>query len=747
VLALAGFRNVTSFALALVLAGCGGSAEPVKSAAGVDLAHAAWFDVARSADERATLVEREMTLDEMLEFVDGRSAVPPAGIDNDDHHEALGSAGFVHGVARLGIPSLQETDGGIGVTDPIVPATNEPVRGPAGYAVSLPSGLATAATWNPDVAYAGGAMIGREARDEGFNVVLAGGVNLARDPRNGRTFEYAGEDPLLAGTMVGWQIRGIQDQHVISTVKHFAFNDQETNRHTINVEISEGAARESDLLAFETAIEIGRPGAVMCAYNQVRSSYACGNEQLLNRTLKADWQYPGWVMSDWGAVHSSLDASAGLDQESADAYDSKRYFRAGLKAAVADGRVPRARLEEMVHRILRSMFAVGLFDHKPVIRPISADADARVAEADEEQAVVLLQNRGALLPLARSIRSLAVIGEHADVGVLSGGGSSEVWPVGGPAALSASRTFPGPTLWNPSSPLRAIRAEATGARITFAGGDDPARAAADAARADAAVVFVNQWTSEQIDAPNLSLPGDQDALVAQVAAANPHTVVVLETGGPVTMPWLAKAPAVLEAWYPGSGGGPAIARLLFGDASPSGRLPITFPRGVEQLPRSELNIASVDYAREGADVGYKWFSARGLQPLFPLGYGLTYAQFRYANLRVARSGRGLQATFSVTNTGLRTAMDVAQVYLRLPPASGADAARLAGWKKLRLVPGQTQTVVVTVDPRIEATFDERAHAWRIAAGKYQVSVGANARETTLSAPIVLESQRIAAEHV
>jgi beta-glucosidase len=700
-----------------------------------------WGNRALSPDARATLVEARMTVDEMLQMVDGKWAVPHTGA-LELPPGALGSAGFIPGVARLGIPNLQESDAGMGVADPVVSANRTTVRGSAGYATTLPSGLATAATWNPDIAYAGGAMIGREAWDQGFNVLLAGGVNLAREPRNGRTFEYAGEDPLLAGTIAGWTIRGIEDQHVIATTKHFALNDQETDRQVLSADIAPGAARESDLLAFETAIGIGSPGAVMCAYNRVNSISACANDYLLNQTLKRDWHFAGWVMSDWGAVHASADASSGLDQESGDYFDQLPYFAAPLREAILDGRVSRERLADMVHRILRSMFAAGLFDNAQATRPLDADADAAVAEADEEQAAVLLKNGADVLPLSHGIASIAVIGEHADVGVLSGGGSAQVWPLGGPAIPPNDYNFPNPVIWDPSSPLRAIAAR-TRARVVFESGADPAAAAAAAAAATVAIIFVNQWMAESIDEKDLSLPNDQDALIERVAAANPRTIVVLETGGPVVMPWLADVRAVLEAWYPGARGGPAIARLLFGDVSPSGRLPLTFPASVAQLPRPTISPGRVDYDVEGSDVGYKWFEARRLQPLFPFGFGLTYARFAYSHLRVEQVDGRLTAHFDVTNVGERAAPEVAQLYLRLPTGSGADAPRLVGWQKLTLAPGQTRTVDVTVDQKLEATFEATADDWRIAAGRYRLSAGPNVRDSVLSAWATQAARRIA----
>ena len=627
-----------------------------------------WMNSSLSADQRATLLERQMSVRQLLQLVHGSYAVPAnfMGRANAVPDGALGSAGFVPGIASLGVPALQETDAGTGVADPVNGVTGQPVRGAAGYSTELPSGLATAATWNRDVARSSGAMIGREAHRQGFNVLLAGGVNLAREPRNGRTFEYAGEDPLLAGTMVGEEVRGIQSQHVVSTIKHYALNDQETGRSSASSTIDWAAARQSDLLAFELALDIGQPGSVMCSYNRVNGVHACGNDVLLNRTLKDDWGFKGWVMSDWGAAHAVTDAEAGLDQESGSLFDAANggpFFGATLQAALHDGVVDPSRLRDMVHRILRSEFADGLFDHPATsIVPIDPAADAALAQGDEQQGIVLLKNADAILPLSKAIGSVAVIGSNAARGVLEGGGSSEVWPVGGPAQpIDPQTRFPGPILWNPSAPLAAMRAEAPGATVSYDTGADTTKAAAAAAKADVAIVFVNQWLGESIDAANLSLPIDpetranQDALVEAVAKANPNTVVVIESGGPVLMPWLGQVRGVLEAWYPGSGGGPAIAGTLFGDVGPSGRLPITFPASESQLPRPVLDVGSgpdffVNYDIEGAAVGYKWFRKNHRRPLFPFGYGLSYTRFSFSNLHVA-SAATPGVSFDVVNTG------------------------------------------------------------------------------------------------
>ena len=379
-----------------------------------------WLDASLDPDARAELALQAMTPDEKFTLVYGYYAAPRGSRQYVPPPAARpASAGYVPGIARLGIPPQWQTDAGIGV------ATQRGTN-TLRERTSLPSGLATAATWDPELAFRGGAMIGAEARASGFNVMLAGGVNLIRDPRNGRNFEYGGEDPLLAGTIVGAQVRGIESNHIVSTVKHYALNDQETGRNILNAEIDDAAARESDLLAFQIAIEQGQPGAVMCSYNRVHGIYACENRWLLSQVLKGDWHYPGYVMSDWGGVHSTIEAAnAGLDQESAaSVFDKAPFFDTPLVEATTSGEVAPARLDDMARRILRSLFALGLVDHPVTQGPIDFEADARISQADAEEAIVLLQNRGALLPLSSRFKRVALIGAHADVGVISGGGST-----------------------------------------------------------------------------------------------------------------------------------------------------------------------------------------------------------------------------------------------------------------------------------------------------------------------------------
>lgn len=741
-------QTFQGLALALMI-GASATALNVQAQTSAPMAASAvqpWLDAKLDPDTRAALVVKAMTQDEKLTLVFGYF-----GADMKPKYERIegslpGSAGYVKGIPRLGIPEQWETDAGIGVA---TQGSAKEFR----ERTALPSGMATTATWNPELAYKGGAMIGSEARNSGFNVMLAGGVNLVREPRNGRNFEYGGEDPLLAATMVAAQIRGIQSNHIVSTIKHYALNNQETGRFVLSAKIGEAQARSSDLLAFQMAIEQSNPQSVMCAYNRINSVYACESDWLLNTVLKKDWGYKGYVMSDWGAVHSGAKAvNAGLDQQSAgDAFDKQNFLGSVLKADLASGAVSVARLDDMARRITRALFTSGVVDNPVKIAPIDLKANGLVSQADAEEAMVLLKNEGGLLPLAKTAKTIAVIGAHADVGVLSGGGSSQVYPAGGravPGLLPA--TWPGPVIYYPASPLKALQARFPNAVITFADGKDPAAAARLAAASDLAIVFADQWTTESEDVPTLNLPKDQDATITAVAKANPRTVVVLETGGPVFMPWLGQVGAVLQAWYPGTNGGEAIARVLTGEVDASGRLPVTFPASVAQLPRPRLDgdpktpevRFDVDYGIEGAAVGYKWFDLKQHQPLFPFGFGLSYTQFAYSDLKATDDNGVLTVSFEVKNVGARAGKDVPQIYVS-PKAGGWEAPRrLGGFKKVDLAPGASTRVSLTVDPRLLAVWDGKTHGWSIRAGDYDVALGASSRALTATATVTLKARAL-----
>jgi beta-glucosidase len=720
----------TAAGLAIVTAAGTAQAQPAGSAP--------WTNRALSADQRAALVAQQLTREEKMTLVFGYFASDWTGGYKVPPEARYGSAGYVPGIARLGIPPQWQTDAGVGVA----------TQGGAAQKrerTALPSGMATAATWSPELAFAGGRMIGSEARASGFNVMLAGGVNLMRDPRNGRNFEYGGEDPLLAGTMVGAQVAGIQSNNIISTSKHYALNDLETGRKGHDARIDPAAARMSDLLAFQFAIERGNPGSIMCAYNKVNGDFACENAWLLNDMLKREFGFGGYVMSDWGAVHSTVkSALAGLDQQSGWPFDDKPYFRELLTAAIASGEVPESRLTDMATRVLRAMFAHGLVDNPVVPGESDYAAHANVTRSDAEQAIVLLKNSGNVLPLSASAKRIVLIGSHADKGVLAGSGSSLVYPRGGNAVPGLEPTgWPGPVMYYPSSPMRSIQALAPRASVTFVDGTDPAAAAAAARNADVALVFVHQWSSESIDVP-VKLTGNQDALVEAVAAANPRTIVTVESSGPVLMPWAGRVPAILAAWYPGTEGGQAIANVLMGRVNPSGRLPVTFAQSESQLPRpvrpgkdSEMDVFTIDYS-EGAAVGYKWFDKNNLKPLFPFGHGLSYTSFVLgAPTATAQPDGSVSVDVAVRNSGRVRGMEVAQVYVS-PAAGGWEAPkRLGGFQKVDLAPGESKTVRIAIDPRLLAMFDDAAQQWRIAPGSYKIMVGHSSRDIRGTATVNL----------
>jgi beta-glucosidase len=692
-------------------------------------------------DLRAQMVLKQLTLEEKIQLVHGIGwgpLVPGSPIPPDNN----GGAGEVMGIPRLGIPSLQQADSAVGIRM-AAPQSR--------YATLLPSVLAAASSWDTEAAHLYGDVIGRELRAQGYNQSIGGGANLARDPRNGRLFEYPGEDPLLAGVMVGHVIRGVQDNHIMGDIKHFALNDQETGRTVVDARLSKKAARESDLLAFELGIRIGQPSSVMCSYNKVRGDWACENDWLLNHVLKGAWHFPGFVVSDWDGTHSTdKAANAGLDVQ----MPGEEYFGEALKQAVALGRVPLSRLDDMVRRLLRSMFSAGVIDHPPTPRTV-VDPFRGLEDAQHiaEESIVLLKNDGTL-PLNRAaVHSIAVIGAHADVGVMSGGGSAQVDAPGGNAISPASPTKWGEAVYFPSSPLRYIREHTPGAVVKFDAGTNASAAAALAKSADIAIVFADQYMSESGDAPSLSLPDHQDELISTVAAANPHTVVVLITGNPVTMPWIDDVAGVMEAWYPGIAGGQAIANLLFGNAVPSGKLPITFAKSADDLPHrcifgvrcaqaignSPLRWAADDAKRqslvadydEGVRFGYKWFDSEAKEPLFPFGFGLSYTSFSYSGLQVDRAAKTV--TFTIENAGRLAGTEIAEIYVELPRAGKEHFRRLAAWQRVALNSGERKVITVALEPLAMATFNEQKDAWQWAAGEYTVFVGGSSRDLPLRA--------------
>ena len=691
-----------------------------------------WMNPKLSPEKRADLVLKQMTLDEKLALLHGNGmannptwTMPLTPLTN-------GGAGYVEGIKRLGIPPLVISDAAYGVRDSGVNGR---------YATAMPSNLGAASGWDPESACAYGEVIGRELRAQGFDMTLGGGVNLAREPRNGRTFEYAGEDPLLAGTLDGNMMKCEQAQHVVGDIKHYALNDQETGRNVVNSTISKRAMQESDLLAFHIAISIANPGAVMCSYNRINGDFGCENSYTLRDVLKKDWGFKGFVISDWAGTHSTEKASAaGLDQEEPMA----DYFGPKLKEAVDAGRVPLSEIDDHARRVLYAEFLSGVVDDPPRKIVVDAEKGMEVAQRAEEKGIVLLKNSQAILPIDPSnAHSIAIIGGHADVGMLSGGGSAQVDPPGGNAIMPPGKgeTHWQDHIWFPTSPLKALRTRLPNTKIEFDSGADLNSAANLAKSSDLVIVFAYQWIAEDMDLPSLSLPDKQDALIERVATANPRTIVVLETGTAVTMPWLDKVAAVVEAWYAGSAGHKALANILVGDVNPTGKLAITFPKSETDLPHPVIpplpvRDQALSYAvryNEGPEVGYKWYETQHKQSLFAFGFGLSYTTYAYSDLSVDSSVKSTR--FTVRNTGTRAGTEIAEVYARLPKSADESFKRLVGWKRVALAPGESQTVTVAIDPRVLQTFDEASDRWNLSLGNYEVLVGASSDNTPLTASL------------
>jgi len=690
---------------------------------------------AQDPDARARELVKRMTLDEKIQQLHG--------IRDETHYR------FVPPLPRLGIPALQITNGpsgaGPGGTRPQAKAT------------ALPSPISLAATWDPALAKLNGAIIGAESKDIGNALVEAPTINIARVPQNGRTFEGYGEDPYLVAEIAVNNIIGIQDQGVIANVKHYAANNQETNRFTVNEDVDERTLREIYFPAFEASIRQGHAASLMCAYPRVNGIYCCENAQLLNDILKKEWGFDGFVTSDFGAVHSTAaSAIAGLDLE----MPTGKYFNDDdLKSAVESGKVPISVIDDKLIRRFRAMMRLGIFDHPPSPKAIPEKENGAIALRLAEEGMVLMKNERGMLPLGGApLKSIAVIGPAATKAVTGGGGSSHVSPL------------------YTIDPVDGIR-ERAGDKVvvSFADGSDIAQAASLARAAEVVVLMVGDIDTEGRDHP-ISLGGNQDQLVETVAMANPRTVVVLKSGSAVLMPWLDRVPAILEAWYPGEEDGHAVAAVLFGDVNPSGKLPITFPRRLEDLPantveqypgtgqvepyrNAEFDMSAkappgpggVAHYSEGILVGYRYYDAKGIAPLFPFGHGLSYTSFAYKDLKIPSGqvsfNRKRRATITVeatiVNTGHVRGAEVVELYVGLPSQDGVPQPpkQLKGFQRVTLDPGQHALVHTVLDERSLSYWDVTKHAWAVAPGDYQILLGASSRDIRLQGKFKVTAER------
>ncbi|HEY1207575.1 MAG TPA: glycoside hydrolase family 3 C-terminal domain-containing protein [Bryobacteraceae bacterium] len=663
--------------------------------------------------------------------------------------------------ARLGIPSLKMADGPVGVRSWAGPSalTNAPrSKLPQAFSTAFPAGVALGATWDPEMARRVGQALGQEVRALGRNMLLGPSINIHRTPWAGRNFETYGEDPYLTSRLVVGYIQGMQSEGVIATVKHFAANSQEFERRTIDEKIGERALHEIYFPAFKAAVEEAGVWSVMSAYNKVNGFWCSENAYLLTETLKRRWGFKGFVVSDWGGTHSTVDgAVAGLDIEMPGPESvrlllnhdetTRHRFTGGFQAAelvlpaIESGKIPQAAVDDRVRRMLRAMFSVGIFDrNEAATGDVDTTAEIAVARAAATEGIVLLKNERGVLPLeGPKVRSIAVIGPSAVVARTGGGGSSNVRPK---YAIS---------------PLEGIRARAgdrfqvgyaLGAAMEGEDQDKDSatllkEAAALAAKSDVAVVFVgnsSKLEAESFDRKTLGLPAGQDDLIQAVAAANPRTVVVLIAGSPVLMDgWIARIPALLAAWYPGQEGGHAIADILFGDANPSGKLPMTFLKEWKDSPAyghypGENGV--VEYA-EGIYVGYRHFDKHNIEPLFPFGHGLSYTTFTYSDLKVSRH----EVSLAVRNTGSREGAEVVQLYVGDRHSSvDRPVKELKGFRRVVLKPGESKTVRFSLDKSAISYYSTARHEWVAEPGTFEVLVGASSRDIRLSGKFALAGE-------
>lgn len=730
-----------------------------------------------TTDRTEALIDR-LTLEEKLTLVHG-------GEDPDEL-----ATGYLPGVERLDIPSVSMVDGPLGVRP--------------GTATAFPASIALAAAWDDDLAHEQGAALGRETLGADQDVLLAPGFNIVRVPQGGRTFEYYSEDPYLASRLAVGTVEGVQDAGVIATAKHFVANNQEQDRHEVSAEVGERTLREIYLPAFEAAVTEADVGSVMAAYNRINGTYATEHEWLLNDILKDEWGFDGYVVSDWWATSDGVAAAnAGLDvdmpgmpvsqwhaEESLlhdvieglpDALPKQSIaklasspwlgenvnpnlfdrspFEVELPEAVRRGQVAESDLDEKIRRVFGQMDRFGLFDDEQPEGTLGVPDHHDLAQRVAERGTVLLQNENDVLPISPDIDSIAVIGPNADAAKVGGGGSSRVTP---------ERTV---------SPLEGVRKRVDGdTRVAFARGteriedtenvpgtsfdlsrltssadDDDAPDIGDAVvaarQADVAVVVVQDDATEGADR-SLWLPGEQDRLVAAVADAADQTVVVCNTAGPIRMPWAGDVDAIVETWYPGQEDGHATASVLFGDTDPSGRLPVTFGRRLDDYPASsEERYPGVGLEAEydeGVFVGYRHFDAEDIEPQFAFGHGLSYTDFTYADVTVESDGEpGATVKVDVENVGDRPGRDVVQVYLG-PADAPLDRPpkALAGFEAVELDAGETTTVSLDIDARAFAYYDVEESAWVAPDGEYTVLVGQSSRDVVAERTVAVEETTI-----
>lgn len=665
------------------------------------------------------------------------------------------------GVQRLGIPEFVTSDGPHGVR-PEHGRDWELDNKILDSGTYLPTGVCLAATWNLKLGYDFGAVLGSEAAYRGKNIILGPGINIIRSPLNGRNFEYQSEDPFLVSKMVVGYIRGVQDQGISACVKHFLANNQESKRTTINVEMSERALREIYMPGFKAAVQQGGVNTLMSSYNKFRGQWVSHNNYLLNQVLKKEWGFKGLVMSDWNAVHSSSQAFwNGMDLEMGtdlgmlpNPVYGKFYLGDTIVSLIKAGKLPEYLLDEKVRRILYVMFKTGMIDGQLKKGSYNTLAHQQTAAKVAEEGIVLLKNENNILPLNKNkIKSIAVIGYNAERKQSMGGGSSQVRAFYEITPLNGIKNIGGKKI-----------------KVTYAKGYNVVRngsydqqlineAVAAAKKADV-VVFVggsthgynydvwsdNAYDAEDIDKPDMDMPFGQNELLATVLKANPKTVVVLMGGGAIDMnSWLSQTPAVLQSWYPGLEGGNALAKILFGDINPSGKLPMTFPKKLAdnpsyvlgEYPGDTTNSLIVHYY-DDIYVGYRYFDTYKITPQFAFGHGLSYSNYEYSNLKLSANTTTATATFTVKNTGKYDGAEIAQLYVHQQKSMlPRPEKELKGFEKIQLAAGEQKTITIALDEDAFKYFNDAQNNWVMDGGSFDILVGTASDKIKLKGTIRL----------
>jgi beta-glucosidase len=675
---------------------------------------------------------KQMTLEEKIEML---------------HGNALFSSG---GIKRLNIPEIVMDDGPLGVREEVLRFDWKSANFTTDSATFLPNGSAIAATWNPAMAYKYGVVLGEEANARKKNIILAPAFNICRMPLCGRTYEYYSEDPYLNGQLAIQAVKGIQSQHVAACVKHYAVNNQELNRNSVNAIVSERALREIYLPAFKAAIQQGNAYSIMSAYNKVNGYWCSENDVLLNKILKQEWGFKGVVVSDWGGVHHTVEpANNGLDIEmgSSGPYD-EWYFAKPLLAAVKAGKVSEKTIDDKVARILWLIFHTSMSQHHPT-GSIATLEHSKAAYNIASESIVLLKNDQHLLPLkTNTVKSIAVIGDNATHKFAQGGFGAgvkakyEVTALAGIKAKlgkSVNIQFAQGYLPNISSNGKMVQNDKSAQALID-------EAVAVAKTADAVILCIGSnrnYESEGRDRKNLELPFGEQALVNAVSAVNPKTIIVIMAGAPYDLNEIKKTNhTIVWSWFNGSEAGNALADVLTGVVNPSGKLPFTFPVSLQDSPAFALNTYPGDNLtanyKEGILVGYRWYDTKKIEPLYSFGYGLSYANFQYKGINIIPGKKSVQVSFTLKNTSNLSGAEVAQLYVKDGHSSVERPEKeLKAFRKVFLKPGESKVISLNLSVDGFKYYSETQKQWVLEPGKFDILVGGGSGDIQLNKSVIL----------